>query len=109
MTDRARALWTFAVTSVAVFMVSLDNLISDRTRLKAQLEAYSACDDAEIREVVRNGYGDLVTYVERVSGLPSDRVATFFAHGMLINVIAAMDLKAADEPWAERLLGALEK
>ena len=87
----------------------VDNLISDRTRLKAQLEAYSACDDAEIREVVRNGYGDLVTYVERVSGLPSDRVATFFAHGMLINVIAAMDLKAADEPWAEPLLGALEK
>jgi EmrB/QacA subfamily drug resistance transporter len=27
MTDRARALWTFAVTSVAVFMVSLDNLV----------------------------------------------------------------------------------
>jgi EmrB/QacA subfamily drug resistance transporter len=27
MTDRARALWGFAVTSVAVFMVSLDNLV----------------------------------------------------------------------------------
>jgi AcrR family transcriptional regulator len=87
----------------------VDNLISDRTRLKAQLEAYSACDDPEIRDVVRNGYGDLVTYVERVSGLPPDEVATFFAHGMLINVMAAMDLETADEAWAERLVGAMKK
>jgi EmrB/QacA subfamily drug resistance transporter len=27
MTDRARALWAFAITSVALFMVSLDNLV----------------------------------------------------------------------------------
>jgi EmrB/QacA subfamily drug resistance transporter len=27
MTDRARALWTFVVTSIALFMVSLDNLV----------------------------------------------------------------------------------
>jgi AcrR family transcriptional regulator len=87
----------------------VDNLISDRTRLKAQLEAYAACDDPDVRDVVRNGYGDLVAYVERVSGLPPDRIATFFAHGMLINVVAAMDLKAKPEPWAERLLAALEK
>ena len=82
----------------------VENLISDRTRLKGQLEAYAACDDPEIAEVVRNGYGDLVTYVERVSGLPSERVTMFFAKGMLINVMAAMDLQDTDEPWAVRLL-----
>ena len=82
----------------------VENLISDRTRLKAQLEAYAACDDPEIREVVRNGYGDLVTYVERVSGLPKEAVSGFFAKGMLINVMAAMDLQDSDEPWAQRLL-----
>src|SRR2546429_8176517 len=27
MTDRAKMLWTLAITSVAVFMVSLDNLV----------------------------------------------------------------------------------
>src|SRR5581483_12346493 len=43
-------------------------LDSDRTYLRLQMQAYAACDDPEIREVVRAGYGDLVTYVERVSG-----------------------------------------
>ena len=32
------------------------------------MQAYAACDDPEIREVVRNGYGDLFAYVERVKG-----------------------------------------
>lgn len=86
----------------------VDRLISDRTRLKAQLEAYAACDDAEICEIVRNGYGDLVTYVERVSGLPPARVSRFFAKGMLINVMAAMDLRGSEEPWAQRLLAGCE-
>src|SRR5438552_8237323 len=45
-----------------------EQLLPDRIRLQAQLQAYSACDDAEVCEVVRNGYGDLVAYVERVSG-----------------------------------------
>src|SRR5947207_7130812 len=42
--------------------VYVNDLIADRTRLKAQLEAYAACDDPEICEVVRNGFGDFVTY-----------------------------------------------
>jgi AcrR family transcriptional regulator len=87
----------------------VENLISDKTRLKAQLEAYVACDDPEICEVVRNGFGDLVTYVERVSGLPKQEVSRFFAKGMLINVLAAMDLKESDEPWAVRLLEGCEE
>src|SRR3954453_3218658 len=48
-------------------------LLVDRTRLRAQMQAYAACDDPEIREVVRNGYGDIVAYVERVSGLPEEQ------------------------------------
>jgi AcrR family transcriptional regulator len=88
----------------AMGSVYVTDLIADRTRLKAQLEAYSACDDPEICQVVRDGFGDLVAYVERVSGLPPDRVTAFFAQGMLINVMSAMGLKDSDEPWARRLL-----
>ena len=84
--------------------VYVDELIADRTRLKAQLEAYAACDDPEICDVVRNGFGDLVAYVERVSDLPPAEVSRFFATGMLINVMAAMNLKDSDEEWARRLL-----
>src|SRR6266568_4977406 len=79
-------------------------LLPDRIRLQGQLQAYAACADPEIRAVVRDGYGDLVTYVERVSGLPPDRVSAFFAIGMLVNVIVAMDLNDLNEPWAARLV-----
>ena len=51
-------------------------------RLRAQMQAYSACDDPEIRAVVRAGYGDLVAYVRRVSGADWPTVWSFFASGM---------------------------
>jgi AcrR family transcriptional regulator len=79
-------------------------LLPDRVYLKAQMQAYSACDDPEICEVVRNGYGDLVAYAERVSGAPPAEITQFFAAGMLLNVLAAMGLQNGDEPWADRLL-----
>ena len=82
----------------------MELLQQDRTRLNAQLQAYAACDDPEIREVVRNGYGDLVTYAERVSGAPVEEIAGFFAKGMLLNVLAAMHVQDGSEPWAARLL-----
>ena len=50
----------------------MEMLLTDRTRLRAQMQAYAACDDPEICAVVRDGYGDLVAYVQRVSGLPAD-------------------------------------
>jgi len=81
-----------------------DRLLPDRTRLRAQMQAYAACDDPEICAVVRAGYGDLVAYVERVSGLPPAAVARFFAKGMLLNVVASMGVDQDPEPWSERLL-----
>ena len=81
-----------------------EELLVDRTRLRAQMQAYAACDDADIREVVRNGYGDIVAYVERVSGLPAEDVTRFFATGMLMNVMASMDLWESPEAWSQRLL-----
>jgi AcrR family transcriptional regulator len=83
----------------------VDQLLPDRVRLRAQMQAYAACDDPEIREVVRAGFGDLHAYVERVSGLPPALVSRFFSTGMLLNVIASMDLEQSAEPWAQRLIG----
>jgi AcrR family transcriptional regulator len=81
------------------------DLLRDRVRLRAQMQAYAACSDPELCRVVRDGYGDLVAYVERVSALPTEEVTRFFAIGMLLNVIASMGLDDLDEPWAERLVG----
>ena len=86
-----------------------ERLATDPAYLRSQMQAYAACEDPEIREVVRRGYGDLVEYVERVSGLPSERVSHFFAKGMLLNVMASMDLLRATEGWAERLVEGCRK
>lgn len=87
----------------------IDELLPDRTRLQGQMQAYAACEDPEVREVVRNGFGDLVAYAERVSGQPADKITRFFATGMLLNVIAAMEFGPGDEPWADRLLSGCEE
>lgn len=79
-------------------------LESDRTYLRGQMQAYAACDDPEICAVVRAGYGDLVTYVEHVSGMDEATIAGFFAKGMLMNVLSSMELQHPTEPWAVRLL-----
>jgi AcrR family transcriptional regulator len=85
----------------------VERLLHDRMRLRIQMQAYTACDDPEIAEVVRAGYGDLVAYVERVSGLPPKEISAFFAQGMLLNVFASMGLaNEPTEPWARRLLDA---
>jgi len=79
-------------------------LLEDRSRLRAQMQSYAACDDPEICAVVRAGFGDIVAYVERVSGADRATVSSWFAKGMLMNVMASMDLLNLDEPWAERLI-----
>ena len=76
-----------------------ERLLDDRTLLLLQMHAYAACEDPEIRATTRAGFKRLWTLVERVSGLPFDRIVQFFAMGMLMNVAAAMDLPAVDERW----------
>lgn len=82
-------------------------LSTDPVMLQAQLQSYAASlEDADVRAAVREGYGDLYTYVERVSGVDGPRLARFFAMGMLFNAVGAMGLHedAAPEPWAARLM-----
>jgi AcrR family transcriptional regulator len=81
-----------------------ERLATDPVYLRAQMQSYAAAGDPEIGEVVRRGFGELVAYAERVSGLPSERIAHFFAKGMLLNVIASMDLLEAEEGWARMLI-----
>jgi lipopolysaccharide export LptBFGC system permease protein LptF len=58
---------------------------------------------------VRRGYGDLVEYVRRASGVDSERLLRFFAKGMFLNVIASMNLFDSPAPWAQELLEAVRR
>lgn len=94
----------------AMGTVYREQLLQDRIRLRSQMQAYAACGDPEIEAVVRDGYSDLVSYVEHVAGdLSTEDVSRFFAAGMLLNVLASMGLEQPTEPWAQRLLEGLGK
>ena len=86
--------------ALAAMADAYHKLLTDRTLLLMQLQSYAACEDPDIRDVTRAGFKDLWTLVERLTGLPYERIVEFFAMGMLINVAAAMDLTAVDERWA---------
>jgi len=80
---------------------------SDPDMLQGQLQAYAASvQDDEIRASTAGGFARLVDYVETISGADRVTVAQFFAKGMLMNVLAAMDYSLESEPrdsWAARL------
>jgi AcrR family transcriptional regulator len=82
----------------------IDLLAADPRRLTLQMHMYAASGEPEVRKVARDGYGELVRFVEQASGASKDRVSQFFARGMLINVIAAMQVRGAGIDWADRLM-----
>ncbi len=80
-------------------------LLADRNLLLNQLHSFAACDDPALREQMRASFERLVELVERESGADAEEVRAFFAHGMLLNVLAAMGAQDVDAHWAQVLLG----
>jgi hypothetical protein len=80
-------------------------LLRDRTRLMMQMQSYAACNDPDVQALVRRHYGELMRFVEEISGADPEQVRAWFATGMLLNVAAAMDLSSLDDEWPRRLLG----
>lgn len=79
-------------------------LLADRNLLLNQLHAHAASDDPAIRDQMRSGFERLVDLVERETGADAETVRAFFAHGMLLNVLAAMQAEDVDAHWAQVLL-----
>jgi len=80
-------------------------LLADRDLLRLQLHAYAACGHPEIRAVVRDGYVTLWRTVARISGSDPSALYTWFAQGMLINVIASIGDAGTLEEFNASLLG----
>ena len=78
---------------------------SDRDLLLLQLHAHAASPGfPEVREAMRDGFRRLVAFVRESSDAEDDEIQRFFARGMLLNVIAALDVWELDEPWAQLLV-----
>ena len=93
----------------AIGSAYMEQLETNRTWLRAQMQGYAASEDPDIRRVVREGFGDLVAYVRRVSGLDWPHIWQFFATGMLLNVLSSMQVTDDPEPWMTDLLAACGK
>jgi AcrR family transcriptional regulator len=74
-------------------------LLRDRDELMLQMHFYSACTDDEIGEATRREFGRLWRDVARLSGADDEKMQSFFATGMLMNVIACMDATSHTSAW----------
>jgi AcrR family transcriptional regulator len=72
----------------------VDELLPDRHAVLMLMQGFAATSDAEIQEHVRDKYGELITEVGRLSGATPDDIWSFIASGMLLNIVASLDLQA---------------
>jgi AcrR family transcriptional regulator len=79
-------------------------LLEDRSTLRMTMQAYAASADPDIQAHVRARYRQLVHDIAAISEASDEEVWVFTAHGMLLNVIAALDLAsvAGEDEWAAK-------
>jgi AcrR family transcriptional regulator len=79
-------------------------LLEDRRLLLTQIHQHAAAAAMpEVAEASRAMFARLVDLVERETGAGPEAVQQFFAHGMLMNVMAAIGAEDAHGRWAEIL------
>lgn len=83
----------------------LDELtVRDRDVLLIQLHSQVAAGhEPLIRDAAQRCFRDLYELVERESGASQEQLRSWFAIGMLNNVMAAIDADQVDAPWATTL------
>lgn len=78
----------------------------DRDVLLMQLHSQvAAAGEPLIRDAARGCFATLYELVGRESGASPDELRAWFAHGMLCNVMAALDADRIDDEWATALTG----
>jgi len=85
-------------------------LMQDPELLQVQLHGFAAApSDPDIARSCRRTFEVLADVVYERTGLSDDELRGFFAMGMLINVMAAIDLLSVPEHWAQNLCQMPEK
>ena len=77
----------------------VNELLPDRHAILMLMHSYAAGGaDPEIRAHVREKYGEVVSQVAELAAAGPDEVWAFFANGMLLNIVAALDLQESEHP-----------
>ena len=85
-------------------------LMQDPELLQVQLHGFAAApSDPDIARSCRRTFEVLADMVYARTGLSDDEMRQFFAMGMLINVMSAIDLLSVPDHWAQNLCPTPEK
>ncbi|MBF6556250.1 MAG: TetR/AcrR family transcriptional regulator [Acidimicrobiales bacterium] len=85
-------------------------LMQDPELLQVQLHGFAAAPgDPDIARSCRRTFEVLQGMIRDRNHISDDELRNFFATGMLINVMAAIDLLSISDPWAQNLCPAPEK
>jgi AcrR family transcriptional regulator len=83
-----------------------NGLLDNRAVLRMQLHMWAtACHDTEVRDLARRRMARLWQAAQRISGADDTRIMQFMASGMLVNIMAAMDLPLVKDQLGEALTG----
>jgi AcrR family transcriptional regulator len=79
-------------------------LLEDRRLLLTQIHQHAAAASMpEVAAAARESFAKLVELVERETGAQPEAIQSFFAHGMLMNVMAAIGAQDDHGRWARIL------
>jgi AcrR family transcriptional regulator len=67
-------------------------VLANRDEIRAQMQAFAAAGEPQLGGPIRAEFMRLMDDVRRMTGASAEEVTDFFAKGMLLNVVAALDL-----------------
>jgi AcrR family transcriptional regulator len=85
-------------------------LLQDPEMLQVQMHSYAAAtSDPDIAAACRRTFEVLWHMVKDKLGLDQEMIQDFFANGMLISVMSAIDLLSVKDAWAQSICPGMEK
>jgi AcrR family transcriptional regulator len=90
--------------------VAYVDLLQDSDLLRVELNGFAAAPgDPDIARICRRTFAQLWEVLGDRAVDDDDEIRQFFAMGMLMNVMSAIDLLSGDEPWSRCLVSDPEK
>lgn len=90
-----------------------NGLLAERDLLTMLLHGFAASSDPAIGPVVRDCFGRTYQAVREMTGASSDEIRDFMATGMLLAVLASMNIVGRDPvplaPWMSDLISSIER
>jgi AcrR family transcriptional regulator len=82
-------------------------LLEDRELLLNELHSHAAApSEPAVRDMLRRGWADIYSLVAEETEASPGEIRRFFAAGMLMNLMVAIEAPDVDEEWARTLTGA---